>query len=99
MSPLLIGKIKNAGGSTTGSGNCSCLKIIAGNCGGQWQFHVRVYINCARKDILSLSIKYRIAIYYTEGTGRTNSDDLLTFNQNIALKFIGCCNDTTVRNN
>src|SRR2546426_12025603 len=68
MVPLLVRKIEDSGGTTTGGGNSARLKVIAGNGGGQGKLHMRMDINGTGKDVFTSDIKHYTGLHIGKGT-------------------------------
>src|SRR6266700_6753902 len=62
MAALLVGKIEDSGGATTGGGDSARLKIIAGNGGGQRKLHMGMHIYGTWKDVFIPGIKHCISL-------------------------------------
>src|SRR5713101_5288544 len=58
-----------------------------------------MHINSARKDILSLGIKYRITLQSIKVTRRTNRGNVLTLDENITRKIVGRRNNAAISYN
>src|SRR5437588_12553655 len=96
MATLLIGEVENSGGATAGGGDGAGLEVIAGNCGGQGQFHMRMYIDSAGKDVFPLGIYRHVSVQPGECSRPTDRRDMFVVDQDIAVKIIGSSDDTTI---